>query len=46
MGFLHQILNRPANERAFLLIPVGYAAEDAHVPAISKKSEQEYFVKF
>ena len=37
MDFLGKILGRPANERAFLLMPVGYAVDDAHVPDISKK---------
>ena len=38
MGFLKEILNRPDNERPFLLIPVGYPAPDAEVPALDKKS--------
>lgn len=38
MGFLSDILGRPKNERPFLLIPVGYPALDATVPAIAKKS--------
>jgi nitroreductase len=37
MNFLGQILNRPVNEKAFLLIPVGYPANDAEVPDLSKK---------
>jgi iodotyrosine deiodinase len=37
MGFLNEILARPAGERPFLLIPVGYPAEDATVPALAKK---------
>jgi len=41
MGFLGRICGRPANERAFLLIPVGYPAEDARVPDIHKKSLDE-----
>jgi len=41
MGFLSRICERPANERAFLLIPVGYPAENVSVPAISRKSQQE-----
>ena len=32
MKFLSDVLGRPANERAFLLIPVGYAADDCQVP--------------
>jgi nitroreductase len=41
MGFLSKILRRPANERPYLLIPVGYPAEGAKVPDIKKKSLQE-----
>lgn len=37
MRFLTDILGRPAHERPFVLIPVGYPAQDAHVPVISKK---------
>jgi nitroreductase len=37
MKFLSEILGRPKNERPFLLIPVGYPAEGARVPAIRKK---------
>jgi len=37
MNFLNDILGRPANERPFLLLVVGYPAEDAQVPVISKK---------
>ncbi len=41
MGFLNEILERPANERPFLILVVGYPAEGATVPAISKKSLTE-----
>lgn len=37
MGFLTDLLERPRNERPFLLIPVGYPAFGAQVPAIQKK---------
>ena len=37
MGFLGRILGRPKNEKAFLLIPVGYPAEGCRVPDIRKK---------
>ena len=37
MNFLNEILGRPANERPFLLLVTGYPAEDARVPAITKK---------
>jgi iodotyrosine deiodinase len=35
MGFLKEILERPDNERPFVLIPVGYPTEDAEVPDIA-----------
>ena len=38
MGFLNEILDRPARERPFLLLVVGYPAEDARVPDITRKS--------
>jgi nitroreductase len=38
VGFLSAILDRPRNERPFLLIPVGYPAADAVVPMITKKA--------
>jgi nitroreductase len=41
MGFLSSILNRPKNERPFVLIPVGFPSADATVPAITKKSIAE-----
>jgi iodotyrosine deiodinase len=37
MGFLNKILKRPAQERPFLLLVVGYPAEGCQVPVISKK---------
>ena len=37
MGFLNEILGRPSNERPFLLLVIGYPAEDALVPTIGKK---------
>jgi len=37
MGFLARICGRPANERAFLLIPAGYPAEGAQVPDLQRK---------
>lgn len=41
MNFLSQILERPSNEKPFLLIPVGYAADDCVVPKLSRKPENE-----
>lgn len=37
MGFLNEILGRPDNERPFLVLVVGYPADDAEVPVIRKK---------
>ncbi len=37
MNFLTKILNRPENERPFLLIPVGYPAEETYVPKLERK---------
>ena len=45
MRFLAELLNRPDNERAYLLIPVGYPAKDAQVPLINKKSLGEILVR-
>ena len=45
MGFLGRILGRPANERPFLLLPVGYPAPDARVPDIGRKRLDEVLVR-
>ena len=42
MGFLNEILDRPANERPFLLLVVGYPEEEAVVPDISRKALEEF----
>ena len=41
MGFLRELLDRPKNERAFALIPVGYPADDAVVPDLERKPLEE-----
>jgi iodotyrosine deiodinase len=41
MKFLQEILRRPKNEVPFVLIPVGYPAEDARVPDIGRKPLDE-----
>ena len=46
MKFLNQILQRPANERPFVLLVVGYPAEGAQVPVIQKKSLEEIVTRF
>jgi hypothetical protein len=45
MGFLREILGRPKNEKAYLLIPVGYAAAACEVPDISRKPQNETVVR-
>lgn len=42
MNFLNEILGRPGNERPFLLLVVGYPAENAKVPAIGKKPLNDF----
>ena len=42
MGFLNGILNRPENERPYLLLVVGFPAEGTTVPDIAKKELSEY----
>ncbi|MBT8087425.1 MAG: nitroreductase family protein [Gammaproteobacteria bacterium] len=42
MKFLNEILGRPSNERPFLLLVVGYPADDARVPDIQRKSLDEF----
>jgi iodotyrosine deiodinase len=37
MNFLKTLLQRPDNERPFLLLPVGYAADEVFVPNIHRK---------
>lgn len=37
MGFLNTLLGRPAHERPFLLLVVGYPAEEARVPDLARK---------
>ena len=41
MGFLEKILNRPQNEKAVVLIPVGYPAANTKVPKLKKKSFED-----
>jgi len=41
MGFLNNILDRPSDEKPFLLLVTGFPAEDAQVPVIRKKSLEE-----
>lgn len=41
MNFLNEILDRPGNERPFLLLVVGYPAENTQVPQIDKKDLED-----
>lgn len=41
MNFLNEILSRPSNEKPFLLLVVGYPADDAVVPNIQRKTLEE-----
>ena len=42
MKFLNEILGRPNSERPFLLLVVGYPADDATVPDIQRKALDDY----
>ncbi|MBL4716310.1 MAG: nitroreductase family protein [Bacteroidetes bacterium] len=46
MNFLSEVLKRPENERAFLLIPVGYPPDDAKVPDLKRKGLDEIAVYY
>jgi nitroreductase len=41
MSFLSDILNRPSNERPYILFPVGYPADAATVPDLSRKDLED-----
>jgi len=41
MGFLGELLERPANEKAFLVMPVGYPADAARVPDLQRHALEE-----
>ena len=45
MAFLRDVLARPSNERAYVVIPVGYPADDAVVPDLQRKSLEEVLVR-
>lgn len=44
MAFLSQLLERPPNEKPFLVMPVGYPAADARVPDLTRKPLSEISV--
>ena len=41
-GFLNKILQRPDNEKPFMILPVGYPAENTKIPDIHKKTLEEF----
>jgi nitroreductase len=45
MAFLTKLLGRPANERPFILFPIGYPADDALVPDLTRKALAEVVVE-
>ncbi|MEQ9324258.1 MAG: hypothetical protein RIF41_34160, partial [Polyangiaceae bacterium] len=45
MKFLGEILERPANERAYMLIPIGFPVTGCDVPDIGRKSLDEVLVR-
>jgi iodotyrosine deiodinase len=44
MGFLAELLGRPANEKAMLVLPVGYPSREARVPDLERKRLEEVAV--
>ena len=46
MNFIAKALERPENERPFLLIPVGYPSENAKVPDLKRKSKEDVIVYY
>lgn len=44
MGFLGELLHRPRNEKAFLLLPIGYATDGAQVPDLRRKTLEQVLV--
>ncbi len=45
MGFLGSVLDRPENEKAFLLVPVGFPSDGCLVPDLQRKGLEEILVK-
>lgn len=46
LNFLTEVLKRPINEKPFLLIPIGYPADDVKVPNIKRKNIEEIVVYY
>ncbi len=45
MVFLRDLLDRPDNERPFMLFPIGYAADDCRVPDLTRKPLDQVMVE-
>ena len=45
MNFLCEILERPENEKPYLVIPVGYPSDDCEVPSLERKGVDELIVR-
>lgn len=45
MGFLSELLDKPLNEEAFLILPVGCAATNARVPGIDRLPQSRIAVR-
>lgn len=43
---LKKLLERPANEKLHVLLPVGYAADECTVPDLQRKSLDEILIKY
>jgi nitroreductase len=46
MNFLCKILNRPINEKPFLLLPIGYPIDNVMVPDIKRKTKDKVIVHY
>ncbi len=46
LNFLSKVLNRPENEKPYLLIPIGYPLEGTQVPSLERKQLDEIVVSY
>jgi hypothetical protein len=46
MNFISKALNRPENEKPYLILPIGYALESATVPDIKRKTLDEVAIYY
>ena len=46
MNFLKNLLDRPENERPYMLLPIGYPSEECNVPNIARKTLGEIMVEY